>query len=309
MVRGKEEEMTKREAEPVQWDRIAGWWHERVLALLRDERQKYADTGHHFRDERPQEDVDYVAVLDSAIETLKTAPSVLSTLRALVEKVHYTLNHSSMNGAMTMAWAHGMEYDGPNVRDEMLAAQRLLGMPDELPMPEYPKQRTALLVYLDGQGHDMSTAQLAFVGTGEECRDFCDKYPDEQFVFAGSEKMFADLPRWVPVPPHEPCAVTPEMIVMVREETKLPISECKAMLEETRGNVRRSIRSLRELYQEEVVIPQAAPSFKITVKDMKLVAELTGAPLGKCKRMLRQHNGDVGNAVDHLLELKEAGGW
>jgi hypothetical protein len=302
--------MTKRGAEPVQWDRIADHWHERVLALLRDERQKYADTGHRFRDERPQEDVDYVAVLDSAIEELKTVPGVRSTLRALVEKVHYTLNHPSMNGAMTMAWVHGMEYDGPTVKDEMLAAQRLLGMPDELPMPEYPRPRCALLVYPDGQGHDMSTAQIAFVGTGEECREFMDKYPDEEFVFAGNEKHYAGVPKWVPVPPHEPCAVTPEMIAKVREATALPISECKEMLDETHGNVRRSIRNLRELYQELVVVPQPpATSFRVTIKNMKRVAEMTGAPLGKCMEMLREHSGDVDSAVDRLLILKAAGAW
>jgi hypothetical protein len=232
------------------------------------------------------------------------------TLRALVEKVHYTLHHPAMNGAMMMAWVHGMEYDGPTVKDEMLAAQRLLGMPDELPKPEYPEELSALLIYPDGQGHDMSVAQLAFVGTGKECGDFIDKHPDEQFVFAWKAKMFADLPKWVPTPPHEPCAVTPEMIVRVREETKLPISECKAMLEETHGNVRRSIRNLHELYREEVVVPQPpAASFEITVKKMKRVAELTGAPMARCKQTLRTCQGDVAAAVDHLLELKEAGGW
>jgi hypothetical protein len=216
-----------------------------------------------------------------------------ATLRSLVEKVHYTLNHPSVQGAFTMAWAHGMEYDGPTVRDEMLAAQRLLGMPDELPKPVYP-ERPYVLLHRDIDG----TETVANIGTWKENVAFCDAHPDEEFVHGG----FASdgMRKWVPPPPHVPQEVTAQMIKDVRGAAPgydITLAECREVLVETQGNVRRSIKLVRQLYQGCVHVPQGEPSYSVTVPQIREVRNATSASTADAKAALYEAKGDVTKAI------------
>lgn len=219
-----------------------------------------------------------------------------AALRTLVEKVHYTLNHPSMNGAMIMSWVHGMPYDGPNVRGEMLAAQRLLGMPDELPKPSYP-ERPSVLVHRADDG----TETEAMVGPLRECAAFADSYPDETFIFDVRQR---ELRAWVPPPPHVPEEVTPQLIKNVRDAVRdfdVTPEECKEVLIETQGNVRRSIKIIREVYCELHVVPRAPEKpYKVTVPMMREVRVATRATMAECKEALQRASGDVAVAITRL---------
>jgi hypothetical protein len=110
----------------------------------------------------------------------------------LLLRVYFVNNSPAVGGAFVMAWNHGMELDsdpGVTYHEQFADMCENLGLPRELPKPEYPKRVWAAYNAPDGATPIWKTKEV-FSGTPKEVREWARVHKGEYHHIGPTERTF-----------------------------------------------------------------------------------------------------------------------